>query len=451
MISFKDIHASFSTLVWIRDIIREQRLLAKDYSKLQDERLVDLVSHAYENVDFYRKKYDEAKVSPEDIKSVADIHKLPIITKDELRKNSPILAKTIDSNECEISATSGSTGSPIEIYRERTSQWALPYPSGIFPKVIPSFFTNGGKIKMMAIFVTPDEAAESQVVGMLKGMPRSKALHIKVIDALKDPSDHLKALIDYKPDIVSTYPSILKNMAILCKKKGISPPQPKVFPVAAEVLDFHTKKIITEVFDGDLLNIYGATEAEVIALECLKHEGMHIQCGSVVLELLKDGKPVSSGEPGEVVITDLRNRASPIIRYSGLGDVAVFSTNKCSCGNKLPLLERVDGRKVDSIILSDKRIIHPFNLTLALEHVPSIAKFQIVQETIDNVKVLVVAENREKDTVFNFNEGESSFNAIVGNLKGLLGEDMKISVNMVEDIPRSSSGSHAVVRCLVES
>ncbi|MDY6966937.1 MAG: AMP-binding protein, partial [Halobacteriota archaeon] len=395
MISFSEIKDGLRMLVWIRELMKEQRLLAKDYRKLQDERLRALVTHAYENVDFYREKYDAAGVTPDDIKSVEDIGKLPIVTKDDLKKNTPILARNIDPQDCEISATSGSTGSPIEIYHEKESPWALPYPSGIMPKLARSFFESGGKIKMMTIFVTPDEAVESQVIGLLKGMPRSRALHIKGVDALDDPQVHLDAIMEFKPNLLTTYPSVLKNIAILCKEQGIVPPQPNVLPLSSEVLDSHTKKIITEVFKGDLMNAYGATEVEVIAIECMKHEGMHVQCGNVVLELLKDGEPVPPGEPGEVVVTNLRNRATPIIRYSGLGDFAALSPKKCSCGYALPLLEQVDGRKADSIVLSDKSIIHPFNLTLALEHVPSIAKFQVIQETEDRVKVLVVAESSQ--------------------------------------------------------
>ncbi|MDY6965226.1 MAG: AMP-binding protein [Halobacteriota archaeon] len=451
MASSGSIFDSLKTLGWIWDIISEQRRLAKDYRKLQDERLRALVTHAYENVDFYHKKYDAAGVTPDDIKSVKDIGKLPMVSKDELRKNSPIIAKNIDPKDCDIAATSGSTGSPIEIYIEKKSPWALPYPSGIFPKVALSFLKNLGKIKMMTILVTPDEAAETQVVDSIISIPRSRALHIKVIDALEDPRVHLKAMMEYKPAIITTYPSVLKNLAILCREEGINPPQPNVFPLSAEVLDGHTKKIISEVFKGDLLNIYGATEAEVIALECTKHQGMHIQYGSVVLELLKDGEPVPPGEPGEVVVTNLRNRATPIIRYSGLGDVAVISTKKCSCGNSLPLLERVEGRKADSIVLSDKSIIHPFNLTLAMEHVPSVAKFQVVQEAVDRVKVLVVVENSQDiKTTSPFKQGESSWNMIMENLEELLGGDVSIEIEEVEDIPRSSAGSHTVVRSLIE-
>jgi len=450
MVQSSGIFDGLEILSWVRDLISEQRRMAKGYQKIQDERLRALVEHAYENVDFYRQKYDAACVTPDDIKSVEDISKLPMVTKDELRKNSPIIAKNIDPKDCEITATSGSTGSPIEIYVEKKNPWAIPCPSGTFSKVALPFLKNFGKIKMMTLLVTPDEAVETQVIDSIIALPRTRAFHIKVIDALEDPSVQLKALMEYKPEIVATYPSVLKNLSILCQEEGIVPHQPNLLALAAEVLDSHTEKVITEVFKGDFLNTYAATEAEVIAIECMKHQGMHIQYGNVVLELLKDGEPVPHGEPGEVVVTNLRNRATPIIRYSGLCDVAVISTKKCSCGNSLPLLERVEGRKADSIILSDKRIIHPFKLTLALEHVPSMAKFQIIQETVNNLKVFVVNDNgSNKDTVSPFVEGGPSWNMITDNLKSLLGEDVSVIVEEVEDIPRSSAGSHAVVRSLV--
>ncbi len=90
-----------------------------------------------------------------------------------------------------------------------------------------------------------------------------------------------------------------------------------------------------------------------------------------MLELVKDGQPVQAGESGEVVVTDLWNEATPIIRYAGLKDAGIISLEDCQCSRKnSPLLKVIEGRITDSVVLRDGRLLHPFSLTLALEHIP---------------------------------------------------------------------------------
>ncbi|MDY6932329.1 MAG: hypothetical protein SVJ22_10490 [Halobacteriota archaeon] len=445
----KKLSGGIGLLSYIFHIINEERTVRKDYTKVQTERFKDLIDHTYENCDFYRLKYDEAGVRPEDIQSIADISKLPIITKDDIRKNSPVLSKNINTEDHTVFGTSGSTGSPLKIYRQNTI--LCPYPSGALSRLIKPLLLNMGKLRLTTVFVQGEEAAENLVNQTVESTSDLWGVDTQYLDACDDTINLLQALKSHRPNLLFIYPSVLKNIALFCREMGVTPPQPQIIITTAELLDEHTRRVINGVFNGELISLYGSTEAGVIAVECLKHEGLHVQNGNVVLELLKDGEPVLPGEPGEVVITDLTNKATPIIRYSGLGDMAVLSDKKCSCGNPMPLLKMVNGRKTDSILLPDKRLIHPFNLTLAIEHVPSIAKFQIIQETINKVKVLVVNDIvKNKNNISPFVEGGASRCMIVNNLKSLLGEEVHIVVEEVKDIPRTSDGSHTVVRSLVE-
>jgi phenylacetate-coenzyme A ligase PaaK-like adenylate-forming protein len=157
---------------------------------------------------------------------------------------------------------------------------------------------------------------------------------------------------------------------------------------------------------------------------------MHVRSNAVILELLKNGRPVSDGERGEVVVTDLWNEATPIIRYSGLKDIARFSTDECPCGQKAPRLEVIEGRLADSVVLKDGRVIHPFSLTLALEHLSGIARFQIVQDSLDEMRVMVVPEDHNLDQP----------REIVKALTSVLGDSIAIRAEMCEEIPRNLNG-----------
>jgi phenylacetate-CoA ligase len=148
------------------------------------------------------------------------------------------------------------------------------------------------------------------------------------------------------------------------------------------------------------------------------------------------------GVPGSVVLTNLSNMSTPIIRYSGMGDVAVFDSEPCPCGDRQPLLKVVEGRLVDSLVLGNGKLVHPFTLTLALENIPLIAKFQIVQERLDSVRVLIVPETRS-------NGHRTIPEEIRQSLRKSLGERVQITVDLVTDIPEMGKPGFHTVKSLV--
>jgi len=432
-------------------------LQRESFHEEQSERLTTLVRHAYDNVAMYRKKYDEAGVKAEDIESVDDIHKLPFITKDDLRSSFPdgLLAKNIDPKDCYIVGTSGSSGSPVRIYRDIVPGHLAPFTVLMNPKIWSPWVgvDTAKKVEIvMGIIVLAEYSFEKEMLKMFRESPWIPNESFRILDALLDPREHLRVFQELKPNVLFGYPSALKNLAIVALEDDVELHQPLFFVTAGEVLDGHTRKIISSMFKGTLFDIYGATEGNTIAFECLKHEGLHVAPRRVILELLDDdGNPVPPGVPGRVVVTDLTNMSTPIIRYIGLGDVAVWAGRQCSCGIRWPLLERVGGRIVDSFVLPDKRLIHPFRLTHALEIIPQIAKFQLIQEELDKMRVLVVEEKGKiQESPSPFLEGGTHWNMIKESLGEILGEGMHITIDLVDDIPRFPAMSHAVVRSLVD-
>jgi phenylacetate-CoA ligase len=128
----------------------------------------------------------------------------------------------------------------------------------------------------------------------------------------------------------------------------------------------------------------------LIACECERHEGLHINADSVFVEVERNGRPAAPGEPGSIIVTDLTNRAMPILRYQ-IGDVGVTSDRQCPCGRGLPLLEKVEGREADYVVTTAGRLISGISLTenLAIE-VPGAAQVQIVQERLDHFRFRIV-------------------------------------------------------------
>ena len=159
-----------------------------------------------------------------------------------------------------------------------------------------------------------------------------------------------------------------------------------------------------------------------------------------IIEIVDDeGRPVPPGQSGNVVATDLVNRAFPLIRYSGMGDIAGYRPGRCTCGLRaLPLLDRIEGRKIDSILLPDNRIVHPYRLTLLVQDLPGVQKFQIRQETQDEILVLIVrdpAGAREASSA----EDLPPYRELKKRLQDVLGGGMTVRLRFVDDIPRSEN------------
>jgi phenylacetate-CoA ligase len=411
-----------------------------NHRRIADRRLRYLVKYAYENVELYRRKYDAAGIKPSDINNIDDLSKLPLITKRDIVEGYPndIVSKKLKPGDYYMVSTSGSTGIPVRIFKDRRLLSISMVMSIFMNKLIGLYL--GIKIKpktLLSIFVETPDSLEGIGPTEKKKLPSFCFKHSLDINALDPPQTHIEKLNSFKPDTVFTYPSIFRNMVTYAEHHNLSLHQPALLVVSGELLDKHTRKIIKRGFKGELLNWYITTECSTIASECKCHAGMHIKDNTAILELLKDGKPVSPGEVGEVVITNLWNKATPIIRYSGLKDIGRISPVPCKCKQKTPLLEVLEGRITDSVVLNDGDKLHPFSLTLALEHIQGIISFQIIQETLNTINVLIVAENK----------GTSQLaEAVRDSLQTVICNRADISTCFVDDIPHLSNGqSHRVV------
>ena len=393
-----------------------------ELEKFQLERLKNILKYAYENVKLYRKKWDEAGVKPEDVKSLDDLYKIPITTKDDLRQSYPngILSKEFKPQDCHIVGTSGSTGSPVKVFLDREKSF---FEIAVSSKGMVTDYVGFKIKKPLSIVVTDEDALEILVT---KEFKQAKKF---VYDALDSPENHVKIINKIKPDFIFSYPSVLRNISILVRENRLKLAKPKLIVTVGETMDPPTRKMIEETFECEILDAYGSTEVGLIGVECHRHSGIHLAPWKVIVEIVdENGMPVPPGVPGRVLVTDLFSRATPIIRYSGLGDIATLKKGYCSCGAKTPVLERVEGRFVDSIILPNRKIIHPFSLTLALQDIPFVNKFQIRQEKIDKIDILIVKEKNVDAKKASFAKGSPLWNKIIGRYRKILGDRVKISI-----------------------
>ncbi len=390
----------------------------------------DLVRHAFDNVPFYRKSLSRAGVDPARLRSWDDFARIPVLTKAAIRVNGPeMIAEGLDRSTLRHKTTSGLTGVSLEVWVDEPSmQWKRActlrcdeWSGWRFGEPVamvwgnPEFVKNGWR-----------------------GRLRNKILERqRFLDTLKmdEPT-----MVRYAAELSRRPPSLIFGhahsvylLAEFARRRGLGPIRPKGVITSAMILHDWQRRAIREVFACEVTNRYGCEEVSLIACECERHEGLHVNTDGVHVELLRDGRPAGPGEAGSVVVTDLTNRAMPIIRYQ-VGDVAVRAGRACSCGRPMPMLERVEGRDADYVTTPDGELVSGISLTENFAMlVPGIAQLQIVQERLDRFVFRIV---RGDDF------GPASLDRIAGLVAERFGPTACYECEYVQEIPQEPSGKY---------
>lgn len=404
---------------------KSQRKSPYELEKLQEKRLKNLIQHAYNKVNYYRKLFDRTGIKPEHIKTIQDLVRIPITTRKELQAlpKREIIARDIDLSRCFDLHSSGSTGIPLVIFlgiREIISR-------GLFYRRM--FSENGcrfmDKNKTM-IITNPQHFRISKIWFNYLGI-----LQEKYISTLEEPQKQLKVILEFKPQIIRGVASSLKNLAIEIQKKRIKGINPRLIFSTAELMSKQDREFITSIFKAELFDYYSCHECGIIAWECKEHLGHHIDIENVIVEFIKeDGTYAKTGEEGEVVITSLDSYTMPFIRYK-IGDIGVPSDERCPCGRTLPLIKRILGRSNDYFILPNGKKVYFYFLRQALRDIMEVGQFQMIQQRKDKVRINIVKnDDFSLKTIVKIKE----------NCKVILGNDVELAINIVEKINNSGCG-----------
>jgi phenylacetate-CoA ligase len=233
------------------------------------------------------------------------------------------------------------------------------------------------------------------------------------------------------------YPSALAYIAAHAEQRGIAMDDlgVRVAFVTAERLYDPQRERISRVFGCPVANGYGSRDAGFIAHQCPSGE-MHVTAEDIVIELIGiDGRPVTTGKPGEVVVTHLATRDYPFIRYR-TGDIAIAGTVPCTCGRGLPLLKEVQGRTTDFVVASDGTVMHGLALVYVIRDIAGVASFKITQQTRNRVDVALVVDA---------NFDRAACDGIVAGFRRRLGAAVDVQVDIVKSISPEKSGKYRYV------
>jgi phenylacetate-CoA ligase len=393
-----------------------------ELKKLQLKKLKKIIHHAYYNVPFYHDLFKKNNLLPSDIKTLNDLNKIPIISKEEVKFNYPqnIISKHVDFSKCKIWQTSGSTGLPMKTaYDQKADDFAKAV-------ILRSYIGNGLKYFDRWCVLGPDDYIIekgrsffiSQKIGLLS------PFYVSIFDNMDKKISMIKS---FNPRVFDSLSTDLYLLAKYIEEHDIEGINPEIVTTNGEILTDAMRRYINKVFNVELSDLYGCYEFRRTGWECPKHEGYHIDVDSVITQFIKDGEEVSSGERGNIVFSGLYNYAMPLIRYD-IADIGIPSDEKCSCGRGLPLMNIIEGKLMDFFIALDGTTISPYTVKISItDKVPGIQLCRIIQYSKENIKMLIV---KNKDYT------PRSTIIIQDIFKKFLGDEVNISIEFVEEIER---------------
>ncbi len=320
----------------------------EDMRALQSEKLVKQVKHVYENVKYYRDLMDEKGVTPDDIKSIDDLHKLPFLTKSDLRDAYPYGLLGTDLKNCvRIHSTSGTTGRRVVAFYTQNDV-------DLWEDCCARALTAAGATNEDVCQVAYGYGLFTGGSGMHGGSHKVGCLTLPMSSGNTDRQ--IQFMQDLHATIICCTPSYAAYIGETLKEMGISPDDLdlKAGIFGAEPWTEEMRRDIEKSLGIKAYDIYGLTETSGpgVAFECEAQHGMHINEDHFFAEIIdpETGEVLPEGSKGELVFTSLDKEGFPLLRYR-TRDICVLSREKCSCGRTLIKMSKPMGRSDDMLII----------------------------------------------------------------------------------------------------
>lgn len=418
--------------IYLTELDKSQWLSTNALIDLQEKKLRDLIEHAYVNVPFYSRIMRERGLLPHDIQHIADLHKLPILTRELVHSHrKELITNDISSRKFRIKSTGGTTGQPLQYYVDWDA-WshitACRYRGQGF-----SGFKTGDKFATIAGSslipnINPSLRERFRIL-IERNLPLSA---VRLTTDIME--NHTKKLIRFKPKFLVGYPTALYILANYIKHANKSIPAIKGIFTTAEVLQPSHRETIENVFECQVYDAYGCGDGGIIATECKQHNGLHIAMEHAILEFVdSNSNPIQTGR-GTILATDLFNYTQPFIRYQ-VGDICTLSSEKCLCGRGLVLITSIEGRRTDILTFSNGVTLSGPAATLMFRD-STFLQYQLIQEDASTLVVNICKDDKTKN---------SDIDKTKQLLISHLGNEIQIIINIVDEIPPTKSGKQRFI------
>jgi len=367
----------------LRFLLHSQYWTLSRLKAYQWRKLTNLIHYAWRNVPYYKNLFATTGLTPKDIKCFDDISRIPILTKEDIKKNvSKLIAQNISNSNLLTNYTGGSTGHPIKFFQDQNYLiWADAARIRHW-KYFPGFDETVNEAVLWG--ADRDIAYTLRPKQILKILVKRRGLSLNTFNTTDFSFLKFVLLFNYvKPPLLRGYASSLVYLADFVQRKKIPIHSPQRVISSAEALHPNERTKIEKNLNTLVLDSYGCREVSQIAMECDYQNGYHVVMENQYVEIV-DGK---------IVVTNLNNLAMPFIRYE-IGDLAdEIIEEPCECGRGLVRIAHLKGRESDNLYFGGK-VIHAEYITHLFYRDTPITRFQIVKnEEKNRLRVLVDKED----------------------------------------------------------
>lgn len=406
--------------------LQNRNLSLAELKNIQKERFLKFLDLTKKNAIFY-KDYPSIKFE--------EINTLPILNKEDLRKEITKVY-TLSKKEGILSKTGGTTGKSLEVIFTKDNMQER------FAMLDDFRNRFGYKLGKKTAWFSGKDLLTSKDIKKNRFWKTDLLYKVRYYSTFHIKEDYLKFyvedLIKYQPEYFVGFPSTILEIAKYGLKHGYDFPKGKVkaiFPTA-ETITSEMKEIIESFFQTKMYNQYASSEGAPFIFECEKGN-LHLELQSGVFEVLDDNNLPS--QSGRLIITSFTTEGTPLIRYD-IGDSITLEnvSKKCTCGNHNPLVKEILGRIDDYIFSPENGKINLGNISNTLKDTKGIVRFQVIQDSLDSLIVLVIKDEKEY--------GQSIENKFIQNWRDRIGEKMNLEIKYVTDIPVEASGKYRIVK-----
>jgi phenylacetate-CoA ligase len=425
--------------------VRGQRrvpfLPLEELYELRDARVRDTVRYAAETVPYYRELFEKERIDPREIRTADDLERLPILEKEVVRAQPERFVS--DSRRGRTSmpfVTSGSTGQRLRVFHDRRSLLHNIAYSERHRHVEAELV--GRRYRYVKASIGRPSGTGHDVRGFYDRttwIPLRPRRHS--VDMADSVEPVVAALNEIRPDVIRGGGSYLELFFRLVAARGSRLHRPRVVSYGDDVMTPEGKDLIEREFGIPVLSHYNATEAFQIGFLCEERRHFHLHADLTHLTVVgEDGRRLPAGKRGMVVISNLVNRGTVLLKYR-LGDEAALIAGSCPCGRPLPMVSQLLGRVEDIVFLPDGRFVHPRYVWDVIKRRPEVVGYQLVQlEPLRFELKLVTGAPSDYEQVAG---------GIAADVRRLVGPDAAIATSHHEALDRGSRGKLRPVVSLV--
>lgn len=392
----------------------------------QEEKLKRIINIAYEHIPFYRKVFQERKLLPNDIKTIGDLKKLPVIDKTTVRTHFKELRNNNQRGIVNKGRTSGTTGTPSVFLRDMES---INLESAAIAQHQGWANVKRGekRVFLRGEMVVPIPRHEPPFwrVNRFKNQLVMSSYHL----SKQYLPYYVSKIKEFSPKMLEAYPSTAYILAKYLEMKNDYLDIP-IIHTSSEPLYLHWRKLIEARFNATIYDWYGMAERVCFAGECEIHEGLHVIPGYGLMEFVSPFKNEPNKSEGIIVGTTLNNYVMPLIRYK-TNDLGRAVEGNCSCRRNYPRIAPVESKYENMITTTDGKYISPSLITFCFKNARNIEMSQIIQLKDGSVKIKIVGGK-----YFQGKDREQ----VVSNMRNILGKKTIITVEVVQNIDRTERG-----------